>query len=72
VWVIVPREIPGWSTLLGIGSASAGLLAAGVLLGWLLDGVLGTSPVLLLIGIALGIAGGICYTAVQFKAFLKD
>ncbi|HJQ43839.1 MAG TPA: AtpZ/AtpI family protein [Jatrophihabitantaceae bacterium] len=70
--MIVPRETPGWSTLLGIGSASAALMAAGVLLGWWLDGVLGTSPVLLLVGIALGIAGGICYTAVQIRPFLKE
>lgn len=72
MWVIVPREIPGWSTLLGIGSVSAATLAAGVLLGWWLDGIVGTSPILLLIGVALGLAGGVCYTAIQIRPFLRD
>jgi F0F1-type ATP synthase assembly protein I len=72
MWVIVTRETPGWSTLLGIGSVSAATLAAGVLLGWWLDGLLGTSPILVCIGIALGLAGGVCYTVVQFRPFLKD
>jgi ATP synthase protein I len=70
--VIVAREYPGWSTLLGIGSVTAGTMAAGVLLGWWLDGVFGTTPILLVIGIALGIVGGVCYTVVQFRPFLRD
>jgi F0F1-type ATP synthase assembly protein I len=70
--VIVAREYPGWSTLLGIGSVSAGSMAAGFLLGWWLDGVLGTSPILVSIGLALGLVGGVCYTVVQFRLLLKD
>jgi F0F1-type ATP synthase assembly protein I len=70
--VIVTRESPGWSTLLGIGSVSAASLAAGLALGWWLDGVFGTSPILVFLGIALGLVGGVCYTAVQFRQFLRD
>jgi F0F1-type ATP synthase assembly protein I len=70
--VIVTREAPGWSTLLGIGSVSAAAVAAGILLGWWLDGVFGTSPIVIVIGIALGIVGGVCYTAVLFRQYLKN
>lgn len=69
--MIVTRESPGWSTLLGIASAFAATFAAGTVLGWWLDRVFGTSPILVLLGIALGITGGICYTVVQFRLFLR-
>ncbi len=65
------REAPGWSTLLGIGTVSAVALAAGIALGWWLDGLLHTSPILVLVGIAVGIVGGICYSVVQIRPFLK-
>jgi F0F1-type ATP synthase assembly protein I len=58
--------------LLGIGSVSAAAVAAGILLGWWLDGVFDTSPILIVIGIALGIVGGVCYTAVLFRQYLRD
>jgi len=68
----VTGEAPGWSTLLGIGIVSAATLAVGISLGWWLDGLLHTFPVLILVGIALGIAGGVCYTIVQIRPFLKQ
>lgn len=71
-WVTVTREPPGWSTLLGIGSVTAASLAVGILLGWWLDKVLNTSPILVLLGIALGLVGGVCYTVAQFRQFLRD
>jgi len=58
--------------LLSIGTVSAGTLAAGIALGWWLDGLLHTFPILVLVGIALGIAGGICFTIVQIRPFLKE
>lgn len=66
------REAPGWSTLLGIGAVSAVTLVAGVALGFWLDDLFDTSPILVFIGIALGIAGGIYYTVAQIRPFLKD
>lgn len=66
------REAPGWSTLLGIGAVSAVTLVAGVALGFWLDDLFNTSPILVFIGIALGIAGGIYYTVAQIRPFLKD
>jgi Putative F0F1-ATPase subunit Ca2+/Mg2+ transporter len=72
IWVTVTREPPGWSTLVGIGTVSAATLAAGIALGWWLDGLLHTSPILVLLGIALGLVGGVCYTVVEFRQFLKN
>jgi F0F1-type ATP synthase assembly protein I len=47
-------------------------MAAGVALGWWLDGVFGTSPILVFLGIALGLVGGVCYTVGQFRQLLRD
>ena len=66
------RESLGWTNLLGLGTVMAVLLGAGIALGWWLDSALGTSPTMVLVGIALGLAGGICYTVVQIRPFLKD
>jgi len=68
----VAREAPTWSTLLGMGTTSAVILAVGIGLGWWLDHVLHTSPILVLVGIALGIVAGACYTIVKIRPFLKD
>jgi F0F1-type ATP synthase assembly protein I len=68
----VARESLGLSNLLGLGTVMAVLLGAGIALGWWLDGALGTSPTFVLIGIALGLAGGVCYTVVQIRPFLKE
>ncbi|HEY8828410.1 MAG TPA: AtpZ/AtpI family protein, partial [Jatrophihabitantaceae bacterium] len=68
----VTREAPGLSTLLGIGTVSAMTLLASTALGWWLDALLHTFPILVLVGIALGIAGGICYTIVQIRPFMKE
>jgi F0F1-type ATP synthase assembly protein I len=68
----VAGNVPGWSTLVGIGTVSAGSVAAGIALGWWMDALLNTFPILLFIGIALGIVGGVYYTVVQIRPFLKD
>jgi F0F1-type ATP synthase assembly protein I len=66
------RESLGWSNLLGMGAVSAASLGIGIALGWWLDKDLGTSPTMVLIGIALGLVGGVCYTIVQIRPFLKE
>jgi F0F1-type ATP synthase assembly protein I len=65
-------ESPGWSTLLGIGTVSAVAVAAGIALGWWADALLNTFPILLFVGLALGIVGGVYYTVSQIRPFLKD
>ena len=62
----------GWTNLLGLGAVIAVLLGAGIALGWWLDSAWGTSPTMVLVGIALGLAGGVCYTVVQIRPFLKE
>ena len=66
------RDAPGWSTFLGMGTVTAVIFAAGLALGWFADKFLHTFPILALVGLTLGIVGGICYTVVQFRTFLKD
>ncbi|MEO8889088.1 MAG: AtpZ/AtpI family protein [Jatrophihabitantaceae bacterium] len=61
-----------WSNLLSIGTVSALILVAGLALGWWIDSLLHTSPIFVLVGIAVGIASGIGYTVVQFRSFLKE
>jgi F0F1-type ATP synthase assembly protein I len=66
------RDAPTWSSLLGIGTASALILAAGFALGWWLDDLLHTSPIMVLVGILLGVAGAGTYTYVEIRKYLND
>ena len=68
----MPREPASPRELLGIGSAIAGLIAGGMLLGWFLDTRADTSPILTLIGLALGMAGAGYYMYVKFRSIMKD
>jgi F0F1-type ATP synthase assembly protein I len=61
-----------WSSLLSIGAVSALILVAGLALGWWLDSLLHTSPIFVLVGIAVGLATGFSYTFVQLRSFLKE
>ncbi len=65
------REGLGWSNVLGFGAVSALLFVGGLALGWWIDAILHTFPIFALVGIALGIAGGVGYTFVQIRSFLK-
>ncbi len=66
------RESLGWSDLLGLGGVVAVLVVGGLALGWWLDSLLNTAPVLLLVGLALGLIAGISYTVIQFKTYLQQ
>lgn len=61
-----------WSSVLGIGAVIAAVLLAGIALGWWVDGRLHTSPIFVLVGIALGLAGGIGHTVVALRRYLKN
>jgi F0F1-type ATP synthase assembly protein I len=61
-----------WSGLLGIGGGSAVVIVAGVTLGWWVDSSLHTSPIFILVGIALGIAGGVSFTITRIRSYLKE
>jgi F0F1-type ATP synthase assembly protein I len=62
---------PGLSDLLGMGAAIGAQLAAGFLLGWLVDSLAGTTPIFMLVGLLLGIVGAVSYTVSQFRKYLK-
>jgi ATP synthase protein I len=68
----MPDESLGWSELLGMGGVIAAQVAVGLGLGWLVDSLAGTTPIFLLIGLLLGIAGAISYTVIEFRKYLKS
>jgi F0F1-type ATP synthase assembly protein I len=68
----VAREDLGWSTLLGMGAATAAVLVFGGVIGWLVDQLASTSPIFLLVGLAAGIVGAAIYTIAQFRRYMSD
>ena len=54
-----------------MGAVIAAQLVAGLALGWLVDALAGTTPIFLLVGLLLGLAGAISYTIVEFRKYLK-
>jgi F0F1-type ATP synthase assembly protein I len=61
-----PRE------LIGVGSAIAGLVAGGMLLGWFVDSKADTLPVFVFIGLAVGMITAGYYAYAKFRSFMKD
>ncbi|HET8583598.1 MAG TPA: AtpZ/AtpI family protein [Jatrophihabitans sp.] len=66
-----PDRNLGWSDMLSLGAVIAAQLVVGAGLGLLVDTVAGTSPIFLLIGLLLGIAGSVTYTVVEFRKYLN-
>jgi F0F1-type ATP synthase assembly protein I len=66
-----PDDGLGLREVLGLGSLLVGAVVAGTALGWLLDELLGTSPALSLIGVAVGIAGGVTGAWLRVKRYLS-
>lgn len=64
-------ENASWTTLLGMGAAIAATLAVGMGLGWLVDSLAGTTPIFVLVGLAVGIVAAVAYTIRQFRQYLK-
>ena len=59
-------------TLAGLGLANAISLAAGLALGHVLDGRLGTAPVMVLVGMALGLTLGVVGSVLEIRRYLQD
>lgn len=60
------------ATLLGLGVTLAAYLVAGLGLGWLIDSLVDTTPIFLMIGLALGIVGASVHLYALFKKFYKE
>ncbi|HJQ02381.1 MAG TPA: AtpZ/AtpI family protein [Jatrophihabitans sp.] len=61
-----------WSGLLSLGLVSAVMLVVGFALGWWLDQLLNTFPILVLVGIGLGIVASVSFTYVRIRSFLRE
>lgn len=63
----MPSEGPELYSLLGMGLVSAMCVAAGLALGWIVDGWLNTFPIFILVGLVLGIVAAGAYTVVKVR-----
>ena len=57
--------------LIGLGGLLAGAVIAGLVIGYLVDEALGSAPVGVLVGIALGILAGCAGFVVRVRAALR-
>ena len=64
------QESPSWTSLLGMGAVIAAQLAVGMALGWLVDTLTDTSPIFIIVGLALGLVGAVAYTVSEFRKYL--
>jgi F0F1-type ATP synthase assembly protein I len=62
----------GWSALLGIGIAAALIVVGGLLIGWVADRALGTTPILLLVGLLLGVAAASTFLYFRIRDSLNS
>jgi len=60
------------STLAGLGLANAFCLVIGLVLGHYLDGRFGTAPVLVLVGLVLGLTLGAVGSFLEIRRYLQD
>lgn len=64
------RDGLGWGDLATAGLTVAAAIAVGVVVGWLVDRLLGTLPIFLFVGLLLSIAGAVWYLVLKFRAYL--
>lgn len=62
----------GWPALLGMGAAAALILVLGLVIGFFADKGLDTTPLFIMIGLALGIVGASRYVYVEFRKSLNN
>lgn len=67
----MPQDELGWSEVLNMGVVLAAAILAGLGLGWLVDSLIGTTPIFLFLGLALGVAGAVRYSYVELRKYLK-
>jgi hypothetical protein len=67
-----PRTPPSLLGLVGIGGLNATCWLVGMFLGWLLDRHLGTVPVFVLVGLAIGALTGFLATYKEVRRYLSS
>ncbi len=65
-----PKELPGALAFVGMGTTIAACVGIGVALGILGDDQFHTSPVLLIVGLVLGVAAAVAAVVAQARHFL--
>lgn len=61
-----------WSGLLSLGLVAALMLVVGFALGWWADRLFNTFPIMVLVGIGLGIVASVSFTYVRIRGFLRE
>jgi len=69
---VAERTTPGAYELLQIGAMCGFMIGIGALVGILLDRALGTSPLLVLLGIAIGIVGAATGSYYVIRPFVTN
>ena len=64
------KPLPGAAAFLGMGTSAAVLVAVGVVLGLWGDNAWHTSPILLMVGIVLGLAAAVASVVTQIRKYL--
>jgi F0F1-type ATP synthase assembly protein I len=66
------RPVPGAAQLLQLGATCGVVIGVAVFCGYLLDQALGTSPLLVFVGVAVGIVGAATGSYVLIRPYLTD
>jgi F0F1-type ATP synthase assembly protein I len=66
------RAAPGAFQLLQIGAVCGVVIGLGVLIGYLLDQAAGTAPLLVFVGLAIGIVGAAAGSYQVIRPYLSD
>jgi F0F1-type ATP synthase assembly protein I len=65
-----PKPLPGTLAFVGLGTSVAACVAVGVVLGIVGDDYFHTSPMLMVVGLVLGVASAVFATVAQIKRYL--
>lgn len=68
----MPPKPPSALQLIGIGSTIAGLVAGGLVLGWLIDRQVNTFPTFALVGLVVGMMAAGHHLYSMFRKFTKQ